>query len=536
MFDRSNGLSLRSGFLRNSILFPDAPAIVVGGITRSYGELEQRARRWAGAIIDACGSRPERVGLFASRSEVAYTGTLAALLSGAAFVPLNPTFPPEKTASMIRQAEPDAIIVDRASARQVSEVLSGVDAPPLLVPELESPHFPGVSARALGRHELDRARPLSGLPPVTPDDIAYLLFTSGSTGTPKGVPVTHGNVNHFIDVMMRRYDLQQGHRFSQSFDQTFDPSVFDLFMAWSSGGCVYAMTPAELLAPTGFINKHQISVWFSVPSVPAHMSRRGTLKPHSMTSLRWSLFAGEPLPRRLAEAWQEAAPNSMVENLYGPTELTITCFVHRWNSLSSPAQCRNDIVPIGRPLDGLAALVVDEHLAPVSAGETGELCVTGPQTTPGYWRDAAKTAEKYVDLPVCRAQTRRFYRTGDRAARLPSGEYMFFGRADEQIKILGHRTELGEIEAALRRAPGVEHAVALGWPAKDGSAEGVVAFVSGSGLNTEALGHLARAALPPWAVPQRFFMVPNMPLNSNGKIDRNALRNRLVRPDEVSTA
>lgn len=536
MLDKSNGVSLRSGFLRNSSLYPNAPAIVVRGITRSYGELEQKARCWAGAIIDACGSPPERVGLFASRSEVAYTGTLAALLSGAAFVPLNPTVPPEKTASMIRQAEPDAIIVDRASVRQVSEVLSGVEAPPLLVPELDNPHFQGVSARVMDCHELDGARPLLDLPPVTPDDIAYLLFTSGSTGTPKGVPVTHGNVTYFIDVMMRRYDFQRGQRFSQTFDQTFDVSVFDLFMAWSSGGCVYAMTPAELLAPTGYLNKNQISVWFSVPSVPAHMYRRGTLTPNSMPSLRWSLFAGEPLPQRLAEAWQEAAPNSVVENLYGPTELTITCFAHRWNSLSSPALCRNDIVPIGRPLDGLAALVVDEHLTPVSAGETGELCVAGPQTTPGYWLDAAKTAERYVDLPVSRTQTRRFYRTGDRVARLPGGEYMFFGRADHQIKILGHRTEQGEIEAALRQDPGVEHAVALGWPISDGSAEGVVAFVSGSGLDPEHLGRLARAVLPPWAVPRKVFIVPNMPLNSNGKVDRNALRDRLMRPEVVPSA
>ncbi len=501
---------------------------MVRGVTRSYRDLEEAARRWAHAIIQHSAREPQRIGVFAYRSEVSYTGALAALFAGSAFVPLNPTFPAEKTAAMIAQADLDAIIVDRTCATQIEKVLPADASMPLLTPDLESPHFKGVHSLVVDANQLRQAAALTNLPPVIPDDIAYLLFTSGSTGAPKGVPVSNANAVYFVDTMSRRYGINPSDRFSQTFDQTFDLSVFDLFMAWSNGACVCSMSNIELLAPTKFINKNELTVWFSVPSLPAQMIRRNTLTPNSMPTLRWSLFCGEPLPRRTAELWQEAAPNSIVENQYGPTELTIACFVHRWDPQTSPGICQNDLVPIGRPYPGLGAMLVDESLAPVPDGEAGELCVTGAQTSPGYWRDSVKTAERFVQLSVSPFETRRFYRTGDRAARLASGEYVFLGRADFQIKVLGHRVELGEVEAALRAHDSVEHAVALGWPLNQISAEAIVAFVSGDSLAESVLIEKVKSVLPPYAVPQKLMMIDQMPLNPNGKIDRRALQQQLV--------
>ena len=527
MLDRSDGISLRSGFLRHAESNPDAPAIVVRGVTRSYGELEATARRWANAIIVTRGRRPERVGIFAFRSEVAYAGTLASLFAGATFVPLNPTFPPDKTAAMVAQADLDAIIVDNACLPQLGGVLADTANTCVLVPESEASEASSITAKIIGSRELGNFSPLEQLPPLTPEDTAYLLFTSGSTGAPKGVPVTHGNATYFVDLMSRRYDIRPDDRFSQTFDQTFDLSVFDLFMAWSNGACVYGMAPVDLLSPTKFINRNQLTVWFSVPSVPAQMLRRNTLTPDSLPTLRWSLFCGEPLVQRSAEAWQRAAPNSTLENLYGPTELTIACFVHRWDSVASPALCRNGVVPIGRPYEGLMATIVDDGLNQVAESETGELCVAGPQTTPGYWRAPDITAQRYVNLSVSEYETRRFYRTGDLVAKLPEGDYVFLGRADQQIKVLGHRVELGEIEAVLRGDPGVEHAVAFGLPVSSTSADAVVAFVSGNNPDADALIALARKSLPPYIVPRQIFVVPEMPLNANGKVDRRVLKDRL---------
>lgn len=529
MIDKVDGRSLRSGFLANAASRPDACALVVQGVSRTYGELDQTARIWAHAITQALEQPAERVGVFGYRSEVSYTGVLAALYSGATFVPLNRTFPAARTRAMVQAANLDAIIVDQASAPQLGQIVEGLPRGPVLLhPEADDCAVPTGSV-VLGKSDLTAVSPLKRLPPVIPGEIAYLLFTSGSTGTPKGVPVTHANVLHFIDVMTARYEVTSGDRFSQTFDQTFDLSVFDLFMAWESGASVYALQPLELLAPTRFIGRNGLTVWFSVPSIPALMRKKGFLKPNGFPSLRLSLFCGEPLPVASAVAWQGAAPNSIVENLYGPTELTIACLLHRWDPESSPRLCVNGMVPIGRPYPGLGAILLDDALRPVKASEPGELCVCGPQTVPGYWQDNAKTAERFVTVQVSPSTSVRFYRTGDRAARLDSGDYVYLGRADHQIKVLGHRVELGEIEAALRSDSAVVEAIAVGWPVEDGTAQGIVAFVSGSGIDCSSLLATVRARLPDYMTPREIRLVDTMPLNANGKIDRNALRDGLER-------
>jgi amino acid adenylation domain-containing protein len=519
--------SLRTGFERSARTSPAAPALVVKDVTLSYAEIDRTARTWARALLTVSPGRAERVGVFAARSQVAYSGVLAALYSGAAFVPLNPTFPAHRTRAMIEQANLDAIILDAAGARQVGAVVEGLDRyPPMLFPSGEEVQLP-TGVEGLQRTAIERLQPLETLPEVSPDQIAYLLFTSGSTGIPKGVPVTHANVIHFLDFVTARYEITTDDRFSQTFDQTFDLSVFDLFAAWENGACVCAMQPLDLLAPARFVVKHGVTIWFSVPSIAALMRKKNLLKPNAFPTLRWSLFCGEPLPRASAEAWQAAAPNSTVENLYGPTELTIACLLHRWNADRSPELCVNDIVPIGSPFEGLTAIVLDNDLRPVVDGEAGELCVSGPQTVPGYWNAPQKTAGQFITIELPDGRTDRFYRTGDRVRRLPGGEYVYLGRTDHQIKVLGHRVELSEVEAALARNSGVSHAVALGWPLKDGSAEGLVAFVSGVELDPGQITSGLRQVLPDYMTPRTVIVLDALPLNANGKVDRNALRNGL---------
>ena len=223
-----------------------------------------------------------------------------------------------------------------------------------------------------------------------------------------------------------------------------------------------------------------------------------------------------------------AAPNSVVENLYGPTELTIACFVHRWEPETSPSLCVNGIVSIGRPLPGLLTQVLNESDRPVGAGEIGELCVSGPQTSPGYWRDPDRTAARFPWLEVGEYERRRFYRTGDRVMQLASGDYAYMGRTDDQVKVLGHRVELGEVEASLRRDPRVAEVAAVAWPLVEGTASGIVAFVTGALVDLSALKAEAGRLLPPYAVPRQIIAVDEMPRNVNGKIDRRALLEALA--------
>lgn len=527
MLDVVDGRSLRTDVLARAAGAPEAPALLVKNETVAYGALADAARRLATCLTDGGARRPERVGVFASRSRTAYEATLGALCAGAAYVPLNLKFPVERTRAMIRRARLDAIVVDAASAAQLPQIAEGLDAlPPIVAPEPEVAEKLLAAGIAVAHDAaaIAAAAPLDELPPVLPDDIAYLLFTSGTTGEPKGVGVTHANALHFLDAVAARYPLAEGDRCSQTFDQTFDLAVFDLFVAWHAGACLVVPQPIELLAPVRFVQKHALTLWFSVPSAAALAVKKGMLAPGAMPSLKYSLFCGEPLPDATARAWAASADASIVENLYGPTELTIACAVFRWtpDGLSS----ENGIVPIGRPLPGLGALVVDEALRPVGPDEMGELLVCGPQTTPGYWLDEEKTRDRFVEVALSGTRAKRFYRTGDRVRRAPSGDYLYVGRTDNQVKVLGFRVELGEIEAVLLRQPGVVEAIAAGWPVEDGRATGIVAFVSGE-VDVDALPKACAAFLPDYMVPKRVERVDEMPLNANGKIDRKALLARL---------
>jgi non-ribosomal peptide synthetase component F len=226
-------------------------------------------------------------------------------MRGHGYVPLNRTLPVARTRTMFERAECQAIVVDAESAKQLPELLDDAPYPVVvLLPEVKD-----VSElrAALGAHVVLGAgdlEPASSRRPVEvdPSSIAYLLFTSGSTGTPKGVMVSHANVLHYVDAMVDRYDIDEHDRVSQTHDLTFDVSVFDLFVTWDRGACVCCPGQRTMLNPGRYVRDARLSVWFSVPSVAMFMRRLGSLKPDSYPDLRWSLFAGEPLPVELLRA------------------------------------------------------------------------------------------------------------------------------------------------------------------------------------------------------------------------------------------
>lgn len=346
-----------------------------------------------------------------------------------------------------------------------------------------------------------------------------------------------GNVLAYVRALTQRLELDERDRCSQTFDLTFDPSVHDLFVTWEHGGCVCVPSDKELLKPSGFIVREQLTAWFGVPSLAVLMRRLGGLKLGAYPRLRRVLFAGEALPADVANDFAAAAPGARIENLYGPTETTIACTAHRWFPSDGNETARMGIVPIGRPLPALGAIVVDTDLRPTQPEEPGELLISGPQLATGYLDDPGRTADAFV-VPPGRSSVH--YRTGDRAVVDADGLLHFLGRVDSQVKINSYRVELGEVEAALRDLEAVEEVVVLAWPETGpGTASGLAAFVtppSEPGSSHAAAGPELRASLterlPAYMVPQSIRILPTLPTNANGKYDRPALRKMLEVPDE----
>lgn len=517
--------ALWTGFMQSAERFPERPAVFADARTLSYHEMQGLATRIAATIQ----SHPEfsqvpLTAVFGYRSLTAFAGVLGALLAGNGYVPLNRTFPTERTEVMFERSGCRSIIVDTGSLPQLGKLLDRADQS-LLVILPDAPQAREYSAQ-WPRHTYFGLRDLcsSGSwrePTAAPEAIAYLLFTSGSTGSPKGVMVTHRNVTSYLDYMVDRYEITERDRLSQMFDLTFDLSVFDMFMAWECGACVFCPSRKALIKPDRFIRDMELTVWFSVPSTVAFMKQLGSLKPHRYESLRLSLFCGEPLPVSSATAWQEAAPNSILENLYGPTELTISCTLYRWHQLRSPGESEMDIVPIGYPHPGMNVLVADENLNEVAPGDEGELLMNGPQMALGYWKDPEKTAAAFVIPP---GQSEIYYRTGDRVRR-PIGNrpLVHLGRADFQVKVLGHRVELGEIEAVVRKISGLDGVIAVGWPVTSSGCDGIEVFLEGEVKERDVLRNAVASVLPEYMVPRRFHCMDKLPRNVNDKFDRKAM-------------
>ncbi len=336
------------------------------------------------------------------------------------------------------------------------------------------------------------------------------------------MPITHGNVNHFLWYNQQRYSFTRADVCSQTFAATFDLAMFDMFMAWGAGATLESTPVHAFLALPEFIERKKMTVWFSVPSAISVVRRRGGLTPGSMPSLRWSLFCGEALMRQDAEDWHRAASRSVLENLYGPTELTIACSTYRWRPEQSPAECVNDVVPIGSIYPTLRYVLIDPFGQPGPA--EGELCVTGPQMFSGYL-DSRDDENRFL-----MHDGRRWYRTGDRV-RLEargagetgegSGVLQYLGRVDHQVKIRGYRVELAEIEHAMRALPGIHQVAAV--PVRYKGIVELAMFYAGSALTPADVIVALGQSLPDYMVPRWAWRLDDMPLNANRKVNRRAL-------------
>ena len=509
---------------------PDADALWVDNRVYSYAELGGIAQRIATWCTDNVAQHNPRIGILTSRSLTAYASILGVNWASGAYLPLNTRMPTRYLATIISHAELDALIVDSAGISLLDEI--AFDALPVLAPFVSDPSATSVSVDGAS---LFSSLPLMRTPgPHQENDIAYQMFTSGTTGTPKGIAVSIANLQHLLDFCQERYGFTPEDRVSQAHELTFDLSILDIFTTFLSGASLHVVPDRQMTFPAHFIRKQKLSICIAVPSVAGMLSQLQMLKPNLFPGLRWSLFCGEALPESTVLAWKQAAPLSRVDNLYGPTEATVACLLQECTTLLEVTEDRG-IIAIGKPFPGQFAAIVNEHGDFLSRGEIGELALSGPQVTPGYWRNPQLTASRFPELVHPELGETRWYLSGDLARCDADGRYHFLGRFDNQIKLRGQRIELDEIEYYLRKVSGSDNAVVIVVEGKNPWFNEIIGIVSPAHSDVGGLRKQLLKQLPAYKVPKRVVAMDNLPRNASGKIDRLAIRQQLTSATDQSS-
>jgi amino acid adenylation domain-containing protein len=485
---------------------PDAIALRSESGELTYAQLDTAARTLAASLATAGVREAARVGVYASRSPDLVVALLAVLHAGAAYVPLDPEYPDDRLRYMLADAGCAVIVADAGHAAPAGRLGPPVVPADMVVPANEV--VPADVAAPAGRSS---------------DALCYVMYTSGSTGRPKGVAVAHRGVVNRLAWGQRTWTLHVGDRVLHKTPFTFDVSVWELLWPLSAGATVVLARPDGHRDPAylaALLAEERITVAHFVPSMLRQFLERSLERAEApqLPSLRRILCSGEALPRDLVELFHRTVGVEL-HNLYGPTEASIE--VSWWPCETGAPDAP---VPIGRPIQNTVLRVLDPRCRPVPVGVRGELYIGGVPVVRGYWRRPALTAATFVPDPFGPPGSRLF-RTGDWARWREDGTLEFLGRTDDQIKLRGMRVELGEIEATLRRHPAVEDAAAavVRQPSgHDAVAAGVVA-PEGQADVADDLVALARRELPPYMVPWRVVVLPELPRTSSGKVDARAL-------------
>jgi amino acid adenylation domain-containing protein/non-ribosomal peptide synthase protein (TIGR01720 family) len=514
---------------------PDAIALILPGEDGkpagqcTYAELDRWSNRVARALRRFGAGPGKLVGLCVRRSLEMAAGLLGILKSGAAYVPLDPAYPPERLAFMIQDSGIEIAITQPGSGELPPAVVC-IDA-----------HGPEIGRETIA--------PLEG--EVAPVDLAYVIYTSGSTGKPKGVMVAHRSLANHTLAMARLFALQPHDRVLQFSTINFDAALEEIFPAWSCGAGV-VLRPGEALPSgqelIGLVEEYRLTV-LDLPTAYWHeWVHEMTLSPQPLpASLRLLVLGGEKVLAERYAAWRQVVgEQGAVINTYGPTEGTIVATAYEFPAWEGAWESSDDI-PIGRPIANDHAYVLDRNLEPVPVGVPGELFLGGDGVACGYYRRPELTAEKFIARPIVpsspdpvvgpvssssgrrddttndeETKDERLYRTGDRARWRPDGHLEFLGREDQQVKVRGFRVEPGEIEAVLIQHPQVREAVVVA--RQDAAGKRLAAYLvpAEAGLDPGELRGFLKARLPEYMIPAAFVTLPKLPLTPTGKVDRLA--------------
>lgn len=503
-----------------------AVALRFGEQVLTYEQLNREANQLA-HWLRAQGVGPDQVvGLHARRSPELVVGLLAVLKAGGAYLPLDPAYPAQRLAFMLQDSGASILLTQQALQPQWSDV-AGVrvlclDSERALY-AAQAGHNPEPGARA--------------------HDLAYLIYTSGSTGQPKGALIEHRGLSNYLAWALQRYEVAQGEGAALHSSISFDATITCLLAPLVAGRTLWVLDedqPEIEVIRTALCSGHD---WSLVKVTPAHLEMLNAMLPHDQLAglTRFVVLGGEALLERHVSPWLLNAPATRLINEYGPTETVVGCCVHE---VVPEDLGQGGAVPIGRPIANTQLYVLDARRQPVPAGVKGELYIGGAGVARGYHQRPELSAERFIDiaetgLPLAALPAgagRRLYKTGDLVRYLPDGRLVYHGRMDNQIKLRGYRVELGEIEAALTRLAGVRDAVVLAQRRSELDLR-LIAYVvpqPGQNLQTASLRAGLADTLPAHMLPGSFVVLPALPVNANGKVDRAALPQPEAQPPAPS--
>jgi len=494
-------LRMHQLFEQRAVAHPDRIAAEHDGITLTYLELDQRANRIGRTLLRHGLHREDVIAVVTERNLYWMASVLAVFKAGGTYLPIEPHFPPERIAAMLTRAECTLVLTETGSTDTLDRALAGL-----------------TDVRTIDLATLGEDLPTDRLDvDVAPDQLAYIYFTSGSTGEPKGAMCEHAGMLNHLYAKVLDLELGEGAVVAQTAPQCFDISMWQLVAALLVGGRTVLVEQDVILDVDRFldtVDTARVEVLQVVPSYLDVVLTRLQQRPRPLAHLRCVSVTGEALPRELVRRWFAAMPGVALVNAYGLTETSDDT-----NHEVMHTDPEGDRVPLGAPVANVWVYVVDERLRPVPLGAPGEIVFSGVCVGRGYINDPARTQEAFFDDPVRPGQ--RLYRSGDYGRWRPDGKLEFLGRRDAQVKVAGFRIEIGDVEHALGRLPGVREATVV--VARNGGTR-LVGFYAGDGsLDEGDLVTRLEETLPVYLVPAVLRRVEEMPLTANGKVDRGRL-------------
>ena len=502
------------GFLLSEVFINKSECTALNYSERkiSYAELARWVDSLSFLLLSNGCKRGDVIAIGHNKQPLSYALMLACLRLGITYVNLDVTSPLSRLSSIFQVSGISLLFYDDLDYKNEMEKLVVNKGCKLLL--LDETQLPVVT-------EVEREQQLQLMKLVDGETIAYIMFTSGSTGVPKGVAVTHQNVLHFIAWGQSRFGVTEQDNFANLSPMYFDNSVFDFYVGLFSGASLTPVSRKLLTSPyelIPFLDKMACTIWFSVPSLLIYLMTMKTMSSELLPNLRTIIFGGEGYPKvELKKLYDLFAKNATLVNVYGPTECTCICSAHTINDLDFDDL--TGLSTLGKLNPNFDYQILDEKGCDASYGE---LCLIGPNVAAGYYNDLERTSAVFQTMSDLNRFMKRMYRTGDLVREINDNLY-FMGRKDNQIKHMGYRIELEEIELALVKSSKVIQAAVFYH--RENSAYGkLVAFAACMEVVDEKylLEELA-GLLPDYMIPQHMFVMAKLPKNSNGKVDRQSL-------------